>query len=381
MTAVVREDFLGGARATRLASSLGLGTGPATVLPGGLDTWTPVVHGRIPVIIGRGLPNEEHLYATGVSGNTLTGLVRGQDGTTEQAHAANETVEHGLFASHVDAPNRFLSAPTAAGQVAVSDGADSWGTPTSTLADLTLSNPTLTSPNVGAAEWGDAQHAHGAASQGGVLPGGTPTTSAVADTPAAGTGGTYSTADHRHGREGFGPPAISSPSDTTSAGAALTVARSDHRHQREEWGTNPAASAPGDTASAGSVGRVARQDHRHAREAFASPARLEATVNNTIGTAGTVPRSDHLHGLPIQAGVAAYSLSGASGTNVTITFDAIFAANPVMQLTLQNSSGIRLNVNLTSVTTLGAVARVDHVDGTSVSTAGDIHWTAYGTLS
>lgn len=140
-----REDFIGGAKPTRLATGMGAADASLTVTAGGLATWQPVVNGRFAVIIARGEADEEHLYATAVAGDALTGLDRGPgvDGTAAQTHLAGATVEHGLFARHVDEPNEFLALPTAAGQIAVSTGAGEWGV----TDDLDLSTGALLLPS------------------------------------------------------------------------------------------------------------------------------------------------------------------------------------------------------------------------------------------
>lgn len=372
MTVVAREDFIGGASPTRLQSGLASGATTLTVDSGGLATWTPVVHGRIPVIINQGQTDEEHLYATAVVGDTLTGLLRGEDDTSDQGHDAGATVIHGLFTSHVDQPNEFLSLPTAAGQIPVSTDAGEWGATTdldgitltdSVLTDATLANPTLTSPNIGAGEWGDAQHAHTGPSQGGALPGGTPSASAPGDASSTGTAGAYATADHRHSREAFGAAGdvtSSSPGDTVAAGTSPKVAHADHKHQREPYALTATASTPLDPGAAGTSARVAREDHQHAREAAFQP------VGDLLGL-------NH----DVQCGTVSYTITGASQVNVTVTFTTPFAHVPVVpDPGLVNVSGVRLHVIITALSASAVTFRVDHVDGTTVTTSGTLCWLA-----
>lgn len=162
MTAVLREEILGGVRQATGAALLSAGATSLTVGSGQLATWMFTTGNRFAVIINQGSSDEEHVYATGVSGDTLTGLIRGQDGTTDQAHAAGFTVTHGLFAKHIDLANELLSLPTGANQVLVSTAADTWAA-ASTLAGLTLTAPTI-------AGFSNAQHDHGDADDGGTLP-------------------------------------------------------------------------------------------------------------------------------------------------------------------------------------------------------------------
>lgn len=126
MTAVLREHIGGGAKATRLHDPLAAGATSLVVEAGGLASWPDGTVGRIPVVIDAGQPSEEHAYATGKSGDTLTGLVRGQDGTADQPHAANAVVHHGIFGLHVDRANELLSLPQAKGDILAAGAADDW---------------------------------------------------------------------------------------------------------------------------------------------------------------------------------------------------------------------------------------------------------------
>lgn len=150
MPVVEREDVWEGARATRLLVGTSAGATSLTVTAGGLSSWGPVVHGRFPVVVARGTASEDHVYGTAIAGDQITGLEQ-VDGTPgmEFAHDGSATVEHGLFAAHVDAANQYLSAPTAAGQIPVSDAADSWGAPTATpaLTPSSLVIPTAAGPS------------------------------------------------------------------------------------------------------------------------------------------------------------------------------------------------------------------------------------------
>lgn len=161
MTVVARLDCWEDARGTRLLNQHSAGATSLTVTAGGLSTWGPVAAGRFPVVLSRGSAEEEHVYGAAVVGDQITGVTQ-IDGTPGLAntHVASASVEHGLFAEHVDQPNEFLSSPTAAGQVAVSDAADSWGPPTTTLEDMTLVTPVI-------ADLTGVQHDHSDAADGG----------------------------------------------------------------------------------------------------------------------------------------------------------------------------------------------------------------------
>ena len=135
-----------------------------------------------------------------------------------------------------------------------------------------------------------ADHLHGREAFAG------PTTSAVGDTATSGTALTLARSDHLHGREAFGGPGISRQGDAAASGTATTIAKSDHIHARESFGT-PSSSGVGDTIGGGVSTSDSRADHRHGREAFAGPSDVEATAAS--GTATTINKSDHQHRLGI----------------------------------------------------------------------------------
>src|SRR5688500_4369535 len=122
--AVALKRWSGKCRTAQGAGDLSAGATSLSVSTGGLTTWSDFAGAPgapFNVVINRGLADEEHLYATAVSGDSLTGLVRGKDDTTDQPHVSPFTVEHGLFAEDQEVANLFLSLPTTPNQVAVSD--------------------------------------------------------------------------------------------------------------------------------------------------------------------------------------------------------------------------------------------------------------------
>lgn len=195
MAVVVRKQWLGGAKAATGATTLTAGAATLDVGSGQLATWTEDGSGApFNVIINRGKADEEKLYATGRSGNSLTGLTRGRDGSVDQQHVAPFTVEHGLFAEDENAANALLSLPQAEGDLLVGNAVDDWirvpvganntilranasatgGVEWSaTLAGLTLDTPTI-------ANFNNAQHDHGDADDGGTI-----TIAAVSDLATA----------------------------------------------------------------------------------------------------------------------------------------------------------------------------------------------------
>lgn len=89
--------------------------------------------------------------------------------------------------------------------------------------------------------------------------------------------------------------------DTPAAGSSSSISRADHRHGREGF-ANPGSSAVGDSVSGGAAATVARSDHRHGREAFGSVTNLTDTTAGSNGSASTVSRADHRHGMPAAHG-------------------------------------------------------------------------------
>lgn len=168
MAVVERLDLWETARPARLPSGATAGATALTVTAGGLSTWTPVVHGRFPVVVSRETAEEEHVYGSGIAGDQITGIEQ-IDGTPGLAnvHAANATVEHGLFAEHIDQANAFLASPTAAGQVPVSAGAGNWGLSPGAVDGLTLTSAVLDAPDVD--DFSNAGHDHEDAAGGGRL--------------------------------------------------------------------------------------------------------------------------------------------------------------------------------------------------------------------
>lgn len=92
-----------------------------------------------------------------------------------------------------------------------------------------------------------------------------PSTSAVGDAAAAGSGALAARADHRHGREAFGSGASTAvgPDQANGDGTSTSLARADHTHSGQGSGT-PSTQAFSDAADAGTSGKWARSDHKHA---------------------------------------------------------------------------------------------------------------------
>lgn len=108
-TAYTRRGFAGAAAPTRLTASVASGDTQATVA--NLTSWAGIsANGPFTVIFNRGLVDlEEHCEATGISGNNITGLVRGLNGTTARNHGVGATVEHGSRMRDFDEANAHVA--------------------------------------------------------------------------------------------------------------------------------------------------------------------------------------------------------------------------------------------------------------------------------
>jgi hypothetical protein len=160
---------------------------------------------------------------------------------------------------------------------------------------------------------------------------------------AVGTDTTYAREDHQHGTVALtssAPATTEGIGQAAAVGTATAPARADHVHPLAAAAA-AGASAVADTASAGSATTFAASDHRHSREGFgAVTANTVWGASSANGSAVTVARSDHAHGLldaysydtPAQRGFAEWNfpVTGAylgtnallSGTIYGITFVA-----------------------------------------------------------
>ena len=112
----MRREYVGGAQAARLTSSLAGSTTALTISCNDLTNW-PTGTGGTPfyVVIDRGTASEEKILCASRSGNTLTvydvGLVngRGADDTSITSHANNAVIEHVFTAADADEANAHIN--------------------------------------------------------------------------------------------------------------------------------------------------------------------------------------------------------------------------------------------------------------------------------
>lgn len=106
----IRKEFLGGAPARTLASSI---TNVATSLTLSSGTsWPTGTPAKFVAVIDRGTANEEKVLITARSGTSCTGVQRGYDGTTASAHNAGATIEHCVDGYTLNQLSAMANAPT-----------------------------------------------------------------------------------------------------------------------------------------------------------------------------------------------------------------------------------------------------------------------------
>lgn len=161
------REFAGGAPATRLAGSLASGTTTNfAVITAGGNGYPTGATAPFVVVIDRGTALEEKILVTTRSSDTFSGLTRGYDGTSAQAHSAQAVVEHVIDAAVMTEANAHVNTVSRDDhtQYIKTDGTRAF-TAVTAIANVT------------------------------------PGASAVADTASIGSNLTLARSDHRHARE------------------------------------------------------------------------------------------------------------------------------------------------------------------------------------
>jgi hypothetical protein len=119
--------------------------GGVTLAPGNVDQFT--------IVVDPDTASEEIIFARGTSGNQLTGLLRGQAGTSSTTHSAGATVKHVLTSNDLDYYTAGVDASITASSTSTLTNKNltsATNTFPSSLATLTgsetLTNKTLTAP-------------------------------------------------------------------------------------------------------------------------------------------------------------------------------------------------------------------------------------------
>ena len=108
-----RRDIVGGAIVTTLASSLLSGASSTTITA--TTGWPAGTNGKFFCIVDEGQSGEEKILVTTRAGANLTGISRGQDGTTQTDHQTNAVIRPCLTARDLDEANYAVSKLIAAG--------------------------------------------------------------------------------------------------------------------------------------------------------------------------------------------------------------------------------------------------------------------------
>lgn len=104
------KEFVGAAPPTRLASTLAVGTTTSfTVITSGGNGYPSGATAPFVVVIDRGTATEEKILVTSRASDVFSGLSRGYDGTTAQAHSSQAVVEHVLDAATVTEANAHVN--------------------------------------------------------------------------------------------------------------------------------------------------------------------------------------------------------------------------------------------------------------------------------
>ena len=103
-----RTQHGGAAVATTLVSDITSGATSATLAAS--TGWPDGSVGPFWIIIDPNLPNEEHVLVSARSGVTVSGLSRGQDGTSAASHDAGAVIHHGFVGVEADEANQAVAA-------------------------------------------------------------------------------------------------------------------------------------------------------------------------------------------------------------------------------------------------------------------------------
>lgn len=111
----IAKDYLGGVASTTLTTGVS-GSALSLIVASG-TTYPDGTNGPFVVVLDRGTGVEEKVICSSRSGNTLTVLQRGYDGTTGQAHSIGATVEHALDAYSIKQVNTLANTWTTRGDL------------------------------------------------------------------------------------------------------------------------------------------------------------------------------------------------------------------------------------------------------------------------
>lgn len=106
----MRRQYKGNSLATTIGATVAPADVTLTVADG--STFPDATVGPFTITVNPGGGTEEKILVGARSGNTLSSLTRGYDGTSAQSHAVGETVRHTLAAVDLDEANAHLNSPS-----------------------------------------------------------------------------------------------------------------------------------------------------------------------------------------------------------------------------------------------------------------------------
>lgn len=293
----------------------------------------------------RFVSNVEKIKVGARTGTSLSGMVRGQDGTTAVSHSSGETVRH-IFPSE-----EAHQASEHAGNT--------------TLDEHTQYHTA-------------ARHAavvHTAAMFA------APATPVTIQPDAAGSVGsatTFAKADHTHGIGAAAPGSIT-PDDVAAEGASTSFARADHAHGITAAVANTIT--PDATPAEGAAASFSRSDHSHGA---ATATATSITNSNAEGVSTSFARADHNHAYGAasvsEAAIVSTMPRGVIAQQVLTSDSAVFSADATSDLALTNVSVVQNHVyaiHLHTMTrlepgTIGWWSVSVHANGTSIGRAAEL---------
>lgn len=111
----IAKDYIGSAAATTLNGAIS--NVATTIVVASGSTWPDGSNGPFVATIERGAGAEERIICSARSGNTVTVLQRGYDGTTGVGHSSGVAIEHTLDAFSVKQANRLANLLTVRGDI------------------------------------------------------------------------------------------------------------------------------------------------------------------------------------------------------------------------------------------------------------------------
>lgn len=314
----------------------------------GLPASTPYT-----LIIDYGQATEEVVTVTGVAGMNLT-IVRGEDGTSAQAHSMGAAVRHGLTARDVREPQQHMDASTGVHGLGV--GVAVVGTSTTqTLTNKSISGATNTLSAIPQSAVTNLT-----------------TDLDAVEASVATLGASKANAVHTHSAADITSGTLAVAQGGTGAGTAaaartaLGAAAASHTHSGMDITSGAVPVARGgtgatDAATARTALGVAAASHTHAR----------ADVTGLVAALDNLPNE-------VGAGSATVTFAGGSTASATVTFTSPFINPPLVftQITTIAAVSSTVILRVGTVTTTGFTVTASSVTGASLTGGVAFDWLA-----